>query len=260
MIKAIFCDPRNTTGIENSNANYLMVHEGGLDQENWDKLKKVGMDLSIAFSACTPGECPANPTSWNKLHQKISQFLSFNPQALWLDHFRFDGHWESARGEIAGIHLPCQWCKDLDRAKFLMMLAQKIKQHVGNKTKVGYFAVPFKAQEWLQFNTQIGQDHQVLGRIFDQISPMLYHQMIDKPIAYISEYVSYLTDLTHEPILPIIQIKTMPDDLEDTITEDIIKQAFNEAIKPPSEGVAIFWWNHVLEKNKTDIIQGLFHT
>ena len=50
----------------------------------------------------------------------------------------------------------------------------------------------------------------------------------------------------------------MPDNLDDRLTENEITEAFNEAKKPPSEGVSFFYWTHALEKNKTYIISKLF--
>lgn len=50
----------------------------------------------------------------------------------------------------------------------------------------------------------------------------------------------------------------MPDNLEDTISEDVITSEFQEAIKKPSIGVCFFWWAHALGKGKTVVIQRLF--
>ena len=82
--------------------------------------------------------------------------------------------------------------------------------------------------------------------------------MIGRPVTYISEYVKWLSQETGKPVLPIIQIKDMPDDLEDKMSEEDITAAFGEAIKVPSAGVCFFWWNHALEKGKTEVISRLF--
>lgn len=136
--------------------------------------------------------------------------------------------------------------------------AHEVMSLIGGTTKVGYFAVPFKDGEVPELITGLGQDHSTTGRIFDLSSPMLYQQMIKRPTSYISEYVKWLSDTTQKPVLPIIQIKTMPDDLEDTISEEIITSEYQEAIKKPSIGVCFFWWVHALEKGKTGVIQRLF--
>ena len=84
--------------------------------------------------------------------------------------------------------------------------------------------------------------------------------MIRKPVSYISQYVTYLYKLTKKPVLPIIQVKDMPDDLADKLSRLEMKQAFQEATKPPSIGVAWFSWDGAVEKSKTQIISKLFKT
>jgi hypothetical protein len=217
------------------------------------------MDLSIAVTAFDRGGCPANPESLKKLLSRVKAAASLKPEAIWLDHFRFDGRWEAIKGnKIPGLHQDCQYCQGLDRSEFLSKVAEGLLDEVPDVKKVGYFAVPFKDTEVPELDNYLGQNHQMLGRSFDMSSPMLYHRMIKRPVSYISEYVKWISEATGKPVLPIIQIKDMPDDLEDKITEGEIKAAFNEAQKEPSVGVAIFWWQHALEKNKTGLVSGLF--
>lgn len=84
--------------------------------------------------------------------------------------------------------------------------------------------------------------------------------MIKKPVSYISEYVKYLHSLTKRPILPIIQIKDVPDDMPDELSWEEVRRAYNEAKKKPSIGVSIFMWEHAVEKNKAGLIKELFST
>ena len=51
-------------------------------------------------------------------------------------------------------------------------------------------------------------------------------------------------------ILPAIQLKDMPDDLEDRLSVSEINIAIDQAVKPPSVGVAIFSWDQAIEKGK----------
>jgi len=259
MIHAIFVDPNKLDGIRESGANYLMVAGESLGQKRWHDLKKMGMTFSISFGAFNTGGCPANPGSRETLLERIKKYLQFNPEALWLDHFRFDGHWEAMKGtKIPGVHRDCRWCKNNDRVGVLSELAQEVMTLTGNQVKVGYFAVPFKTKEVPDLVSCLGQDHFALGKIFDQVSPMLYHRMIKKPTSYISDYIKWLHNQTTKPILPIIQIKDMPDDLKDRLFEEEITLSFQEAIKFPSSGVAFFCWSHVVDKNKTSIVKKLF--
>lgn len=265
VIKAIYISPKNTQDLDKSHANYLMVHEAGLDKESWESLKPLGMKLSIAFSAFEPEDCPADPAVWNRLQNKVSHLLSFGPDTLWFDRFRFPGSWEEMQREertketaYKSAHSPCRYCQDKDRGQIITSLAKQIRALVPASVKIGYFAIPLKEGELPEINQDLGQNHRALSKHFDCISPMLYHRMVNIPPQYISEYVTYLSSITGKPILPIIQIKDMPDDLEDKMSEEDIQEAFNEAIKPPSAGVAIFWWNHALETSKTGIILKLF--
>lgn len=259
MVKSIFVSPNQLVGIEDSGANHLIIVDSGLNQDIWDRLEELNVDLCISVNAFGPDGCPANPLAKEKLLQKIQTALQFQPKEIWIDHFRFDGHWEASKEDkIPGIHPQCEFCSGKKRVYVLREAAQEVMRLVGDMTKIGYFAVPFRDSEVPELITGLGQDHSVVGRIFDLSSPMLYQQMIKKPTSYISEYVRWLSDTTQRKVLPIIQVKTMPDDLEDTISEDVITSEFREAIKGPSIGVCFFWWVHVLEKGKTEIIKNLF--
>lgn len=258
MVKSIFVSAANPAGIEKSGANHLIIASQDVDQNNWKKLQSLGMTLAISINAFDHGGCPANPQAKEQLFERVNFALSFQPAEIWLDHFRFDGHWEGTRAnKIAGIHPACQYCQGKNRVEMLAELAKEVTDRVNSKTQIGYFAVPFKDNEMPELTKELGHDHNVLGKIFDMSSPMLYHRMIGKPVTYISEYVKYLADTTQKPVLPIIQIKDMPDDLEDKMNEEDIAAAFNEAIKDPSIGVCFFWWEHALEKGKTGIISHL---
>ncbi|MCH7951990.1 hypothetical protein IH980_04620 [Patescibacteria group bacterium] len=127
---------------------------------------------------------------------------------------------------------------------------------VDEKIRLGYYAVPFKEKEHREWIGLLGQDHRVLSRVFDFVSPMLYHRMLGKPVRYIGEYVRYLNNFTIEArILPIIQVKDMPDDLPDELSLEDIEEVMQEALTPPSIGVALFTWDHVIEKGKVEGIK-----
>lgn len=259
MVGSIFVSPLHLEGIENSGANHLIVVNAGLNRDIWERLRRLNIDLGISVNAFGPDGCPASPKAKEKLFNKLRNALQFQPKEIWIDHFRFDGHWEAIEGDkIRGIHPPCEFCVGKTRVDVLKETAQEVMDLVKDITKVRYFAVPFRDSEVPELTTGLGQDHLNLGRIFDMSSPMLYQQMIKKPTSYISEYVKWLSGITQKPVLPIIQVKTMPDDLEDTISEDVITSEFREATKDPSIGVCFFWWVHALEKGKTGIIKNLF--
>lgn len=205
MVESIFVNSAQLKGLESSGANHLIVFEKGLDSAIWDKLKIFNMDLSICIGAFGADGCPANPLTQEKLFQKIQNVLTFQPKEIWIDHFRFDGYWEGVKeGHIPNTHQDCEFCEGKNRVSVLNEVTHKVMNLVGGKSQVGYFSVPFKSEETPELITKLGQDHSIIGKIFDMSSPMLYQQMINKPTSYISEYVQWLFKQTQKPVLPIL--------------------------------------------------------
>lgn len=260
MIKSIYISPLETASLHTSNANHLMVSEHGLDEGKWNALKKLGMILSIATDAFDKEDCPLDPQAKGRLFSKVSNILEFSPEEIWLDRFRFGGDCTTIKEEsgVKQAHQECEFCQGKDRKEVINSLAREIKDKVAGKSKVGFFAVAFNDSESPNLSNALGLDYLTLGQILDISSPMLYHRMLGKPAGYIYEYTKWLTDRTRKPVLPIIQIKDMPDDLEDKMTQEDIKEAYQEAIKHPSLGVVVFWWKHALEKGKTEVVSRLF--
>jgi len=276
MIKSVFVGlslpVENYKKLGEVGANHLIVWLDSITSQKWPLLQKTGCELGISFSAFEKEDCPLDPLAKDKLREKIKRALKWRPREIWLDHFRFDGYWESTFAKapvdkgylVADTHKPCKWCRDKNRVKIIDDIAKEIKKLVRNKTKVGYFAVPYHLNRQTKLVSELGQNHSILGKIFDMASPMLYHRMIRKPVSYISKYVKYMHKLTQKPVLPIIQIKDMPDlpagrqgDLQDKLSWNEIKAAYNEAKKKPSVGVSIFMWEHAVEKNKVGLIKEL---
>jgi len=224
------------------------------------ELKTLELRMGLSVGAFDVNLCPLDPVSKKRLEKLISQALEWQPQTIWFDHFRFNGHWEAMRkNNLEGEHLPCKWCRGKNKVKELIKLASWLKSRVKERTEIGFFAVPFKAEEVPPVIEKMGQDCQQLGEIFDIVCPMLYHRMIEKPDSYITEFVSFLNRSTSKPILPIIQIKDLPDDLPDEYKKSEIEQAFQWASKSPSAGVAWFCWDDAVETGKTKIIKKLFN-
>lgn len=255
MIKSIFVEPDKIVGIEKSGANHLIVGFDHLNQDNWLVLKKLNVPIGISLSCFNKPKCPLDPNLQERLFGKIKQILEFQPDEIWFDYFRFGGECSQIKdGKVLDIHPECEYCKGKNRVEELMSLAVKVQELVDGKAKVGYFAVALKENERPELVAEMGVNYTNLRDIFDLFSPMLYHRMLGKDISYISEYVRHLALITLKPILPIIQIKDMPDDLEDKMSSAEIRETVSEALKPPSLGVCVFVWTHALEKNKTEII------
>lgn len=260
MIKSIYASSLERDCLEKSNANHLMVSEHGLNEGKWDVLKKLGVVLSIAIDAFNKEDCPLDPQAKGRLFSKVSNILEFSPEEIWLDGFRFGGDCTTIEEEsgVKQAHQECKFCQGKDRKELINSLAREIKDKVAGKSKIGFFAVAFNDSESPNLSNALGLDYLTLGQILDISSPMLYHRMLGKPVEYIHEYVGWLAHKTGKPVLPIIQIKDMLDHLEDKMTEEEIRSAYREAIKPPSVGVAIFYWKHALEKGKTEVVSRLF--
>ncbi len=257
MIKSIFVDPTRLEGIKESGANHLIITLEGLNQEIWQKLQNLGCDLATSISSINKDDCPLDKSVKQNLIEKVRKALEFNPKEIWFDFLRFGGDCTDVKDEdVSMAHPACQYCQNVDREEAILNLSKELNSEIAGRAKMGLFAVAFKDAPSLQ--KALGLDYVALSQVFDFFSPMLYHRMLKKNISYISEYVDWMVNSTGKPVLPIIQIKDMPDDLPDLMTEEEITKAFNEAKKEPSTGVAIFWWNHALEKGKTEIVARLF--
>ncbi len=260
MIKSIYIDSQNIAGLEKSGANNLMVTSRTITSKSWKHLQELGFNnLSIAVDAFDKGVCPLDPQALRKLSPHIGELLKFKPDEIWLDHFRFGGDCTDIEGkDVVKAHQECRFCKGADRIEAISNLARRLKGQIGDRAKLGIYAVAFRSDQEKRLSAALGLDYGTLGQVFDMSSPMLYHRMIKRPVSYISKYTKWMSEVTGKPVLPIIQIKDMPDDLPDDMAEDEIRAAFNEAKKVPSEGVAIFWWQHALEKHKEGIVSTLF--
>lgn len=225
-----------------------------LESKRAEQIRKLSFSFGISVTSL-PGKdtCPASEDAKRFFLDKIRGALRFNPDVIWFDHLRFEGRWEKGGSNFSGLHPDCEYCRGKDRTEVILGLTKIGVREIQDKTKIGYFAVPFKDREFGEWNSLLGQNHKRLGNLFDYMSPMLYHRMIGKPAGYISEYVQYLDGLDIKAkILPIIQLKDMPDELLDTLSINEISEAVSEAARPPSAGVAVFSWDQTIEKGKLE--------
>lgn len=99
MVESIFVSPLQLDGIEKSGVNHLIVVTKGLNKDIWERLKRLKIDLGISVNAFGADGCPASPEAKEKLFNKLRGALEFYPKEIWIDHFRFDGHWEAIEGD-----------------------------------------------------------------------------------------------------------------------------------------------------------------
>lgn len=248
----------NLRELERSGANELTVAFEGIGEQRLRELKSLDMKFGLSVTTFENGVCPLDPKSKLRLEKLISDALKWQPQTIWFDHMRFDGHWEAMkRNRLDMVHEPCKWCRRKDKADELVKIAKWIRGLVGD-LEMGFFAVPFKVEEVLPVIEEMGQNLVILSEVFNVISPMIYHRMIGKPVGYIHEFVDYMSKATGKPVLPIIQIKDLPDEVPDNFEEADVVQTFKEAVKVLSAGVAWFCWDDAVETGKTGIIGKLF--
>ncbi len=258
MRKAIFLEYKfgdyDTNSLHASGANEAIAWMEKLNPTRIKQLKEWGVKVSLSFSGFDDSICPLNPKSNSRLRNLINQAIMIHPSGVIIDHFRFSGHWENQKRILENIHGVCPYCQGKDRGQELAKIAKSVRKSIPKSIEVGYYAVPAKYTDI----TVLGQNHELLGQIFDYISPMTYQRMLNRQVKYISEFTQYLFSLSHKLVIPIIQVKDMPDKLNDGVNEEVLSQEYEEAIKPPSAGVAWFSWDGAIEKNKAEIISKLF--
>jgi len=242
--------------IKLSGAHSVMAAFEKLNEDRMKQIKRLGFEFGVSFVS-TPGgnTCPLSPFAKKFCEQKLERILKLNPEIIWFDYLMFPGKWTVQKQGTwkQGIHDECRYCKGKDRRQEIFRLAQRYFEAIPDSIERGFFSMPFEIGRFNRWDKKLGQDVRLLGSVFDYISPMLYHRMIDKPVSYIHKHVNYLSKLRLEAkILPIIQLKDMPDDIPDSLSIKEINTEIHEAIKIPSSGVAIFSWDQAIEKNKLE--------
>lgn len=225
-----------------------------LNEKRVKQIISLDLEFGISFVVFPRNEvCPLSSQALDFLNRKLKKIVALKPGVIWFDYLKFQGKWGIVRGDLSEAHRECKFCRGKDRQKEIIKLAHFALAKIPKNIETGYFAMPYKNGEYGGWEKILGQDHKSLGEIFEYVSPMLYHRMIGKPATYISEYVKYLSDLNiGAKIIPLIQLKDMPDELPDKLTLEEIGQEVDEAIKPPSAGVAVFSWDQTIEKGKLD--------
>ncbi|TSC88429.1 MAG: hypothetical protein G01um101416_97 [Microgenomates group bacterium Gr01-1014_16] len=261
MRKAIFLEYKfgdyDTKTLYSSGANEIVAWMERLNDKRLKQLKNWGVKISLCISAFRDEVCPFDPSAKNRLSDLLKQAVDYQPNSIILDHFRFRGKWEQSGKKLKYVlaHKPCHYCRGVEKGEKLAEIAAWIKEEIPMRLELGYYAVPLKYEEFPQF----GQNHALLVKAFDYSSPMLYHQMLDKPVQYISQFTKYLFDLASKPVIPAIAVKDMPDNLPDKIDESILKEEYSQAVKSPSAGVCWFSWDGAVEKKKTQIIAKMWN-
>lgn len=189
-------DVGNLVQLQRTGATGVMAVLERLSHKRGEQIRDVGLRVEVVVRALPGGDiCSVSLAAWRFLKSHLTKAIQFKPDVLWLDNFRFEGHWEASRNDLKGSNSWCKFCRGKMRQKIISDLARLARKFVNDQVKLGYYAVPFKEVEHREWLELLGQDHRKLSMIFDYISPMLYHKMMGKPVSCIGEYISYLNKM-----------------------------------------------------------------
>ena len=118
---------------------------------------------------------------------------------------------------------------------------------IDSNLQINLHAVPWRNGD---FNGAIkkivGQDFAQLGHYADFISPMCYSHMLKKEPGWVSSVVEDLKLQSNgSAILPSIQVKEAY--LSHPLTNKEFEQNIISALEPPSEGVVLWSWEHLMD-------------
>ncbi|MGD9329041.1 MAG: hypothetical protein PVH48_08765 [Cyclobacteriaceae bacterium] len=119
---------------------------------------------------------------------------------------------------------------------------------VNPEIEINFHAVPWKSTDFGGGIRSIaGQDLKQIAPLVDYISPMCYHHMVIQSPEWVHEVVNDIAfQAPDERILPSIQVNKAY--LETSVSETEFRDAFIEALRPPSDGV-VFWSWEALEES-----------
>jgi hypothetical protein len=211
---------------------------------------------------------------------------------VWLDFIRWPSRWENPDPDLrqtsfdsislssffrdTGITVPFEHSTSHDRAAwilknqghdwidwkckvitdFVARVAQ-IRDRVAPKKKVGIFTVPWRGPEKGGAARRIvAQDITQLSEHIDVFSPMVYHRLTGNSLEWIAEVTSYTARTSGQPVWPIVQAMSQPDELSDEEFAGAISSGMEA---DGSQGVIIFHLGYVVDENKLETMTETFH-
>jgi hypothetical protein len=209
---------------------------------------------------------------------------------VWLDFIRWPCHWEVHRPRIeqtsfdpvtlsrfqadTGVRIPPAltgpeeiaayvlsrhepaWTRfKCDQIASFVREARKIVKSFGEEKVVGLFGVPWRDDYNGAITRILGQDYEALAAHVDVFSPMVYHRMCNRSVAWIGEVTEDLHRRTGRPIWPIIQAVNEPEALSD---EELDQALIAATAAKGSGGVIVFSLSHVLKEGRMETIRRRF--
>lgn len=103
--------------------------------------------------------------------------------------------------------------------------------------RLGIFALPWRLTDHQgAIRSIVGQDIALLGGIAGVISPMVYHRLCYRDVAWIQEVVRDARERSPAPVLPVVQSLDQPEPLP----EGELAQALEAVLSLSGQGVMIF--------------------
>ena len=180
--------------------------------------------------------------------EKDIQGATIRARAEWiLDNL--DSEWRSWRS-----HLVNTWAEDLGAV---------VKEYRPNAL-LGVYHCAWYAKEYdVALYRILGIDVGELAARVDVLSPMLYHEMMNRPATWVSEYIKWLDELTQASIhgrpkiWPIVQAHNKPG----IITAEEFREVMVNGAHAPSSGIMMFSEVSLLQDpDKIEVMKELYHT
>ena len=122
--------------------------------------------------------------------------------------------------------------------------------------KSNIHAVPYTNDDYNgAIKSILGQDFALLSKRVNQISPMTYNVMCERPAEWINDVTADIVGVVNGrvPVVPTIQSATSA-----TVTDSVFTEALISALKSPSSGVVI-WQFERLTEARLDIIDSILN-
>ncbi|MBI5623922.1 MAG: hypothetical protein HY924_09100 [Elusimicrobia bacterium] len=234
--------------------------------------------------------CP-NQT-WLRLDIKkraVSLVRKQEVDGVWLDFIRYPGHWEVPEPHLeqtcfcpvclrefrkeTGVAVPeeltarekARWILSDHKERWTAFKTASIAGLVSEVADavhaadpaalVGYFAVPWERSEKRGAVLEIlGQDHRLMGRAADVVSPMAYHALLRRPASWITDASMAVKADSGKPVWPIIFV----GDAEHPLGPGELRAAADAAWQGGSGGLILFDLGKLAEAGRLGELPALF--
>ena len=157
------------------------------------------------------------------------------------------GHNTVEKAGFINDSYPVQWttykCEKID--KTVEYILNELREEFPY-LKSNIHAVPWSNDDFDGAIKSIaGQDFALLSKRIDQLTPMTYNRMLERPAQWINDITTDIVGAVNGsvPVIPTIQGAT-----DNNVTDSVFEDALINAIKPPSAGVVIWQFERLTEE------------